>query len=122
MNKKELLARCKELGIENVTEKSTNAELQALISEKEAAAAASNPDQDGEDSKEETPEESPAAEKDEAPSYTDDRGIEWSFKKSAPKTINIDGRPMTQAEILEAEDVISELVYGNSNFIIRKNQ
>ncbi len=49
--------------------------------------------------------------------YTDREGREWKFTNKAPKTINIDGRPMTQAEILDNEDIISELAYGNSSFL-----
>lgn len=60
-----------------------------------------------------------AAEKEAATVYNDDRGLKWEFKKSAPATINIDGKSMTQAEIMETEDVMAELVYGNSNFLIQ---
>jgi len=45
--------------------------------------------------------------------YEDDRGRKWKFKSTAPKTLNIDGHPMSQKEILDTEEVISELVYGN---------
>lgn len=113
MNKKELLEQCKNLGIE-AAEELTNKELKALIDKKEAESPLVP--KDGVEELEVEAEEVNASE-----SYTDDRGIEWQFKPDAPKTINIDGRPMTQAEILQTEDVISELVYGNSNFITRKN-
>lgn len=49
----------------------------------------------------------------EADFYEDDRGRKWKFKSTAPKTLNIDGHPMSQEEIFSTEEVISELVYGN---------
>lgn len=52
--------------------------------------------------------------------WKDQEGRVWFFKPNAPKTINIDGRPMTQAEILESDDIISELAYGNSSFLTQK--
>ena len=62
-----------------------------------------------------------AKEKEAASVFEADRGLKWEFKKSAPKTINIDGKPMTQEEILQTKDVMAELVYGNSNFLIQKH-
>ena len=52
--------------------------------------------------------------------WEDKEGRVWFFKPNAPKTINIDGRPLSQAEILESEDIISELAYGNSSFLTQK--
>jgi hypothetical protein len=47
--------------------------------------------------------------------------LKWEFKKSAPKTINIDGKPMTQEEILASEDIMAELVFGKNNFLTQKD-
>ncbi|MBT0607633.1 hypothetical protein [Aequorivita echinoideorum] len=52
--------------------------------------------------------------------YKDKQGREWYFKPNAPKKINIDGRSMTQDEILQSEDIISELAFGNSSFLTQK--
>lgn len=52
--------------------------------------------------------------------WKDNNKREWMFRPNAPKSINIDGRTMTQAEILESEDIISELAYGGSSFLTRK--
>jgi hypothetical protein len=49
--------------------------------------------------------------------FTDDRGLKYAFKHSAPKTLNIDGKSTPVEEIIENEEVMLELVYGNSNFI-----
>jgi len=63
--------------------------------------------------------EKAAAEKAEAEAafYEDSRGRKWKFKPTAPKTIRIGGHPLTQKEILETEEIISELVYGNCSFL-----
>lgn len=55
------------------------------------------------------------------PTWKDQEGRVWQFHPKAPKTINIDGRPRTQAEILESDDIISELAYGNSSFLTQKH-
>jgi len=52
--------------------------------------------------------------------YEDKRGRKWIFKPTAPKKLNIDGHPMSQEEILETEEVVSELVYGNCAFLTQK--
>ena len=49
--------------------------------------------------------------------FTDDRGLKFAFKYSTPKSINIDGKSCKTAELLENEEVMLELVYGNSNLI-----
>lgn len=54
--------------------------------------------------------------------YTDEKGRKWSFKASAPKKINIDGHSMSQEEIFEDEDIISELIYGNCTFLTQKSK
>jgi len=52
--------------------------------------------------------------------YKDDRGVKWVFKKNAPKSLRIDGHPMSQEEIINTEEVISELVLGNNSFLTQK--
>ena len=141
MNKAELLERCKDLGVENYSEDLTNKELKALIKAKEAEIAeqeeaseeteVENETETEEkeeeaatetsEETEEDEEETSAKEKVAASVFEDERGLKWEFKKSAPKTINIDGKPMTQEEILQTKDVMAELVYGNSNFLIQKH-
>lgn len=49
--------------------------------------------------------------------FTDDKGRKFSFKHSAPKTLNIDGVSKKVSDIIEDEEVMLELVYGNSNLI-----
>ena len=49
--------------------------------------------------------------------FTDDRGLKFRFKKTAPKSLNIDGRSIPVKEIIEDKEIMLELVYGNSNFI-----
>lgn len=49
--------------------------------------------------------------------FEDDKGREFSFKATAPKTINIDGVSKETTDIIKDKKVMMELVYGNSNFI-----
>lgn len=118
MTKKELLKKCEDLGIENANESLTNKELTSMIEAKEAELKDVNANPEPAKPKAGKKPAKPKAGK--KPIYTDNRGIKWQFKDSAPKTINIDGRPMTQAEIIETEEVVSELVFGNSNFLTQK--
>ena len=55
--------------------------------------------------------------KDNRPVYTDDRGLKYLFKTTAPKTLNIDGVSRKVSEIIKDDETMLELVYGNSNFI-----
>ena len=55
--------------------------------------------------------------KDNRPVFTDERKLKFRFKKSAPKTLNIDGVSRKIADIIEDEEVMLELVNGNSNFL-----
>ncbi|MGB5818831.1 MAG: hypothetical protein WBG90_05050 [Saonia sp.] len=55
--------------------------------------------------------------KDNRPSFTDDRGLVFKFKKTAPKSLNIDGRSRKISELIKDKEVMLELVYGNSNHI-----
>ena len=140
MNKAELLQKCKDLGVENYSEDLTNKELKALIKAKEAEIAekeeaseetevqteteTETEEEVGTETSEESEEDEEAIsakEKEAASVFEDERGLKWEFKKSAPKTINIDGKPMTQEKILQTKDVMAELVYGNSNFLIQKH-
>ena len=139
MNKEQLIARGKELGID-VEPLANNTEREKAIAEAEAkiplnpeggteaeaekkntADAEVKTDQEAKDKAvadaEEKAKTDLEAEEKAAGIYTDPRQIKWSFKKNAPKTINIDGRPMTQQEILDDESIISELAYGNSGFL-----
>lgn len=105
MNKADLLEKAKNLGIDNVTEDNTVKEIKAAIADV---------DQESQDNPQEKQEDQAEI------IFKDDRGLEWTFKKSAPKTINIDGKIMTQQEIADQEDIMLELVYGNSNFLTQK--
>lgn len=49
--------------------------------------------------------------------FTDDRGLKFAFKHSTPESINIDGKSCKTADLLENQEVMLELVYGNSNLI-----
>lgn len=145
MKKADYIKKAKDLGCENVTEDLTIDDLKTLIDAKEAELEASAVGKLREEAEKmqldiedlETSEEIQEAidianeeeeEEDETETeteteegiYTDKRGLKFKFKESAPKTINIDGKPMTQEEILESEDIISELAFGNSNFLIQK--
>lgn len=49
--------------------------------------------------------------------YVDDRGLKFRFKKSAPATLNFDGKTQKITDIIKSEEIMLELVYGNSNHI-----
>ena len=152
MNKAELLQKCTDLGIDisgldtnaklKAAIEAKEAELEALEVETEKAAAEKAAAEKAEAEKaaaEKAEAEKAAAEKAEAekaaaekaaaekaekevPVYTDEKGRKWSFKATAPKKINIDGHSMSQEEIFEDEDIISELIYGNSTLLIQKSK
>lgn len=46
-------------------------------------------------------------------------GQDFKFKDSAPKVINIDGRKLSQKQIIADEDILLQLVGGNSGLIIK---
>ncbi|MDO6813812.1 hypothetical protein [Tenacibaculum soleae] len=56
-------------------------------------------------------------EKDTRKVFKDDRGQRFRFKKSAPSTLNIDGVSTSINEIIEDEEIMLELVNGNSNYL-----
>lgn len=117
MTKAELIKKAEDLGLD-VQETSTNAEIKKLIEAKEAELAETEVDAESEEEK--SPEEV-KAELLKKGIYVDDRGRKYKFTEDAPKQLNIDGAPMSQKEILETEEVISELVYGNNGFITLVN-
>ena len=129
MNKDQLTARAEELGLDvqalhaaNKNGTATNADLKKAIADAEAklppAPKAPEADMDKEAKK---AAKEKVMSKGVAPAtWKDTEGRVWFFKPDAPKTINIDGRPMSQSEILDSEDVISELAYGNSSFLTQK--
>ena len=130
--KAELIKRCEELGI-NPEPLTNNAQREAAIKAAEAELAASVDVEDPELVQEESAKESAesaesAGEPNDNPepesvgTYEDAQGRKWGFKSFAPKTININGHIMTQQEILETEEVISELVYGNCTFLTQKQK
>jgi len=126
MNKKELVAKCTDLGIDS-SGLTTNAQLETAIATKEASLAAMDVKAETTETEaDEVEEKAPEAKSKTAPakkepaSYEDKRGRKWVFKPSAPKKLNIDGHPMSQEEILETEEVVSELVYGNCAFLTQK--
>ena len=49
--------------------------------------------------------------------FKDDRGQKFRFKKSAPKSLNIDGVSTSIDEIISNEEIMLELVNGNSNYL-----
>lgn len=53
-------------------------------------------------------------------SYTDKDGGVWVFKKDTPKTLNVDGVPRSQREIMEDESIIAWLVQGKNSYLKRK--
>ena len=125
MNKSDYIEKAKSLGLD-VQDDFTNAQLKKLIEDKEAELAELEveTETDSEENEEvdaEKSQEDLKAELLEEGIYLDDRGRKYKFTKDAPKKLNIDGGPMTQREILETEEVISELVYGNNGFITRVN-
>jgi len=123
MNKSDYIKKAKSLGLD-VQDDFTNAQLIKLIEDKEAELAELEAEAEAETNSEENEEvdaEELKADLLEEGIYLDDRGRKYKFTKDAPKKLNIDGAPMTQREILETEEVISELVYGNNGFITRVN-
>lgn len=72
-------------------------------------------DKDAKSKQEKAADKTPA--KDTRKLFKDDRGLTFAFKHSAPKSLNIDGKSTPVKEIIENEEVMLELVYGNSNFI-----
>lgn len=58
---------------------------------------------------------------DQRPVFTDNRGLQFRFKKSAPKTLNIDGKATKVEDIIKDKEVMSELIYGNSNYLEQKH-
>lgn len=126
MNKTELKARAQELGLDlqaldaaNKNGTATNAELEAAIKAKEAELENENENEDKQKSSKQTPAPKTPAK----PSYKkseifeDDRGLKWAFKKCTPKTLNIDGRSLSQKQILDSKEIMTELVYGNNTFL-----
>ena len=111
-----LIERCKELGIDTESLKN-NEQRKTAIDKVEAELTEANKPAPVVEAPAET--KTPAKKEPEL-FYEDERKRKWVFKADAPKKINIDGHPMSQKEILETEDVISELVYGNSNLITQK--
>lgn len=61
--------------------------------------------------------EKASKEKDNRPVFTDDRELKFRFKKTAPESLNIDGKSHKTADIIKNEEIMLELVYGNSNYI-----
>ncbi|MAF36471.1 hypothetical protein CL622_05135 [archaeon] len=51
--------------------------------------------------------------------YEDDRGLKFAFKHSAPATLNLGGKTLKTSEIIKNDELMLELVYGNSNHIER---
>lgn len=49
--------------------------------------------------------------------YTDERGLKFKFKNTVPKTLNIDGVSRKLTDLIKDEEVMMELVNGNSNHI-----
>ena len=84
---------------------------------KESEAKSQEEDPAKVDDSEEEEEEAAEEQEPERLIYEDKRGRKWVFKPTAPKTLNIDGHTMSQREIFDNEDIISELVYGNSSFL-----
>ena len=58
--------------------------------------------------------------KDNRPVYEDERGLQFRFKKSAPKTLNIDGVSRKISDLIKDDSVMLELVNGNSNYLEQK--
>lgn len=58
---------------------------------------------------------------DQRPVFTDNRGLQFRFKKSSPKTLNIDGKATKVEDIIKDKEVMSELIYGNSNYLEQKH-
>lgn len=138
MTKKQLVAKCTDLGIDS-SGLDTNAQLEAAIATKETELAAIEVKAESDkveaekaeaekveaakvaaNAKKAEAKKAAAEAKKEPASYEDKRGRKWIFKPTAPKKLNIDGHPMSQEEILETEEVVSELVYGNCAFLTQK--
>ena len=52
--------------------------------------------------------------------WEDPAGVKWGFKENAPQRLNVDGHSLTREEILNSEEIISELVYGKCPHLTRK--
>lgn len=48
-------------------------------------------------------------------------GFSYRFKKTAPKTLNIDGVPRSTKHLIEDKAVMLELISGNNSFVERIN-
>ena len=57
--------------------------------------------------------------KDERQSFTDAHGRVYKFKRTAPKTLNIDGVSQKTSDLIKDKEIMTELVLGNSNFVER---
>jgi nucleoid-associated protein YgaU len=148
MTKKQLIAKCTDLGIDS-SGLDTNTQLEAAIATKETELAAMDVKAEADkveadkaeagkaetakveadkveaekvaaNAKKAEAKKAAAEAKKEPAFYEDKRGRKWIFKPTAPKKLNIDGHPMSQEEILETEEVVSELVYGNCAFLTQK--
>lgn len=70
-----------------------------------------------EESKAKAEKEANKTKKDKRPSFTDERGLVFKFKKTAPESLNVDGRSRKVTELINDKEVMLELIYGNSNHI-----
>ncbi|MGB0867958.1 MAG: cell envelope integrity protein TolA [Flavobacteriales bacterium] len=50
-------------------------------------------------------------------SWTDNNGTEWGFKKTAPESINWNGKIRTQEDLLNDDSVMKKLTLGQYSFI-----
>lgn len=97
--------------------KHQNLKAQRAKNAKEAAKVAKTQKAKAEEAKSLAEKKKTAGKKDKRPVFTDDRGLRFRFKKTAPKTLNIDGRSVPVSEIIKEKEIMLELIYGNSNFV-----
>ncbi len=56
-----------------------------------------------------------------APVFKHDNGFSYRFKKTAPKTLNVDGVPRYIKDLVKDKEIMLELIEGNNNFVERIN-
>lgn len=102
---------------ENPTVKRQKAANKLRDERKATLKKASKQQEANDDEKKASAEKSEKKEKTARPIYTDDRGLKFAFKRNASASLNIDGKSRKITDIIKDDEVMLELVYGNSNFI-----
>ena len=104
--------------VENPTELRQKAAKEAQLAAKKIIEANAKKQLERDDEAKSTAEKTSGKEvKDTRPTFEDERGLKFRFKKSAPKTLNIDGQSRLVTDLIKEPEVMLELINGNSNQI-----